>query len=66
MNKEPSVKQLIDALVKRLNIQYGSLEIKVHDGKWSNYTVSERVNYTESDSRELLDKIKVKETNKNE
>jgi len=59
MTKDLSTNQLIDALVERLRIEYGSIEIKVHDGKWTNYLKVERINKNESGSRDFLeDKVK--------
>lgn len=53
-----NVKDLITELVKKLQVEYGAIEIKVHNGKWTNYTISVRVNYNETESRDLLTKIK--------
>ena len=55
---DTNIKDLITELVKKLQVEYGAIEIKVHNGKWTNYTISVRVNYNESESRDLLTKLK--------
>jgi len=55
MNKELSTKELVDLLVKKLKLDYGSFELKVHNGKCTNYSVTRRVNYTEIEAEELLE-----------
>jgi hypothetical protein len=55
---DTTVKDLITELVKKLEVEYGAIEIKVHNGKWTNYTISVRVNYNESETRDLLTRIK--------
>lgn len=54
MNKDLSIKEIINELVQKLNLQYGSIEIKIHDGKWTNYQITTRINYNESDTRDIL------------
>jgi hypothetical protein len=54
MNKDLTIKELITELVQRLNLQYGSIEIKIHDGKWTNYQLTTRVNFNESEIKEFL------------
>lgn len=60
MKHEFKPKDLIQELVKSLSISYGTLEIKIHDGEWTNYVVSQRTNRNETESSEVLNKIKEK------
>jgi hypothetical protein len=58
MKQEFKTKDLIQELVKSLGISYGTLEIKVHNGEWTNYVISQRTNRNETESSEILSKIK--------
>jgi hypothetical protein len=55
MNKELTQKELIDLLVKKLRLEYGSFEMKIHNGKCTNYSITKRVNYSEIDTNELVE-----------
>lgn len=58
MNREFSTKELIDLLVSKLRVDYGSVEIKIHNGKCTNFTVSRRINYTEIEAEDLMEKVR--------
>lgn len=58
MNKDISTKELINELVRRLNIKYGNIEIKIHDSNWTNYQVTTRVNFNDFETTEILNSIK--------
>ena len=44
MTLDEELSQLFDELVNLLELDYGSIEIKVHDGKFSHYLVTKRKN----------------------
>lgn len=56
--KDTSIKDLLNELIRKLNLEYGSFEVKVHDGKWMNYSVTVRVNHNESESKDVLTKLR--------
>ena len=59
MNPDLSINELIELLIKKLDVTYGRVEIKVHDSSWTNYEVTFRVNKNESTSRDfIVEKIK--------
>jgi len=61
MSRDLSIKEIINLLVEKLQIEYGGIEIKVHGGKWTNYTLSLRTNYNETETNAILDQIKEKD-----
>lgn len=55
MTKDLTLKEILDLLVQKLDISYGSFEMKIHNKKCTNYSKTKRVNYTEIDSDEFMD-----------
>lgn len=54
-NQDLSLKEILDLLVDKLDVKYGSFEMKIHNGKCTNFSKTKRINYTEIDSEEYMD-----------